>query len=79
MNSLKENEEEKLIEVNFNTDEKFNKKSNLYYCILKDKKILFKSPVCNSSNIKKLDKLKLSDLEPEFEIVFYNDEYEEKR
>ena len=79
LDSLKENEEEKLIEVNFNTNEQFNKKSNLCYCILKDKKILFKSTVCVSSNIKKSDKLKLSDLEPEFEIAFYNDEYEEKK
>ena len=38
LDSPKENEEEKLIEVIFNTDEQFNKKSNLCYCILKDKK-----------------------------------------
>ena len=49
------------------------------YSIQKDGKILFKSAFCNSSNLKQSDKIKLCDLEPEFEISFYNQEYQEKR
>ena len=77
--SPKENKEEKCVELNFNTDENENKNSNISYCIQKDDKILFKSAICNSSNIKKSDRMKLSDLEPEFEISFYNEEFQEKK
>ena len=77
--SPKENKEEKCIELNFNTYENHNKNSNVSYCIQKDDKILFKSALCNSSNLKKSDRIKLSDLEPEFEISFYNEEFQEKK
>lgn len=52
---------------------------NLSYCIQKGNKVLFKSAICNSTNIKKSDKIKLSDLEPEFVIYFYNEEFEERK
>ena len=78
LDSPKESKEDKLVELNFNTDENGNKTANICYTIQKDDKILFKSPFCNSSNIKQSDKIKLCDLEPEFEISFYNNEYEEK-
>ena len=78
LDSPKESKEDKLVELIFNTDENENKTANICYTIQKDDKILFKSPFCNSSNIKQSDKIKLCDLEPEFEISFYNNEYEEK-
>ena len=77
--SPKENKDEKLIELNFNTDQNEDKNANISYSIQKDNKILFKSAVCNCTNIKNSDKLKLSDLQPEFEISFYNEEFEEKK
>ena len=73
------NEKEKLIELNFNTEENGNNNHDICYSIQKGEHILFKSAVCKSSNIKKSDKIKLSDLEPEFEISFYNEELEEKK
>ena len=73
------NEKEKLIELNFNTEENGNNNHDICYSIQKGENILFKSAVCKSSNIKKSDKIKLSDLEPEFEISFYNEELEEKK
>ena len=79
LDSPKDNNEEKNIELNFNTDNNENIDSKICYSIQKDDKILFKSPFCNSSNIKQSDKIKLCDLEPEFEISFYNEEFEEKR
>ena len=77
--SPKESKDEKLIELNFNTDQNEDKNENISYSIQKDNKILFKSAVCNCTNIKNSDKLKLSDLQPEFEISFYNEEFEEKK
>ncbi len=73
-----ETKDQKVVELNFNALNKDENK-NLSYCIQKDNKVLFKSAVCNSTNIKKSDQIKLSDLEPEFQISFYNEEFEEKK
>ena len=35
--------------------------------------------MCNCSNIKKVDKIPESMLKPNFEISFYNSDFEEKR
>ena len=78
LDTPKESKDEKCIELNFNTDENEDKTAEIFYSIQKNDKILFKSPFCNCSNIKKSDKIKLSDLEPEFELSFYNEEFEEK-
>ena len=40
---------------------------------------MFKSAFCNKSNIIKSDKIPIDLLKPEYEIAFYNDEYEEKK
>ena len=68
---------EKLVELNFNTDDNIHKEVDIFYTIQKGDKILFKSAGCKSSNIKKSDRINLSELEPEFEISFYNEEFEE--
>ena len=73
-----ETKDQKVVELNFEALNK-DKNENLSYSIQKDNKVLFKSAICNSKNIKKSDKIKLSDLEPEFEIAFYNEEFEEKK
>ena len=73
-----ETEDQKVVELKFNALNKDENK-NLSYCIQKGTEVIFKSAVCNSTNIKKSDKIKLSDLEPEFEISFYNEEFEEKK
>ena len=75
----KEKENDKLIELNFNTEENDYNDYNISYTIQKGEYILFKSAVCKACYIKKSDTIKLSDLEPEFEISFYNDEFEEKK
>ena len=71
-------ENEKLITLNFSTEENGYNNSDIFFSIKKGDHIFFKSAVCKSSNIKKSDKIKISDLEPEFEISFYNEELEEK-
>jgi len=71
-------ENEKLITLNFSTEENGYNNSDIFFSIQKGDHIFFKSAVCKSSNIKKSDKIKISDLEPEFEISFYNEELEEK-
>ena len=68
---------EKLVELNFNTDDNIHNEVDIFYTIQKGDKILFKSAGCKSSNIKKSDRINLSELEPEFEISFYNEEFEE--
>ena len=73
-----ETKDQKVVELNFKAQNKDENK-NLSYSIQKGNKVLFKSAVCNSTNIKKSDKIKLSDLAPEFEIAFYNEEFEEKK
>ena len=70
---------EKQIEINFIADGNIQNKQNICYSIQKGDNIFFKSAFCESSNIKKSDKIKLSDLEPEFEMSFYNEELEEKK
>ena len=77
--SPEEKKDDKLIELNFNTNQNKDNNSKISYSIQKNEKILFKSAVCNCSNIKKTDKIKINDLEPEFEISFYNEEYIEKK
>ena len=72
-------EKEKLIKLNFDTDENGYNDANIFYCIQKGDHILFKSPICKSTYIKKSEKIKLSDLKPEFEITFYNDELEQNK
>ena len=79
INIPKEKENDKIIELNFNTEENGDNDYNIFYSIQKNDNILFKSPVCKASYLKKSDKIKLKDLEPEFEISFYNEEYEEKK
>ena len=79
LDSPKENNDEKCVQLNFNTDENNYSNKNVSYAIQKDDKILFKSAFCNSSNIKKSDRIKISDLEPEFELLFYNEEFQEKK
>ena len=70
---------DKFIELKFNTDTNYDKISNIFYTIQKGEKILYKSPLCTTSNIKQSDKLNEDDLKPEFEISFYNDYFFEKR
>jgi len=79
LDSPKENNDEKCVQLNFNTDENNYSNKNVSYAIQKNDKILFKSAFCNSSNIKKSDRIKISDLEPEFELLFYNEEFQEKK
>ena len=74
-----EKKDEKLIELKFNTEQNKEKNAKISYSIQKNDKILFKSAVCKCSNIKNTDIIKISDLEPEFEMSFYNEEYEEKK
>ena len=79
----KEKEDEKYIQLSFNIknnkgkDNKMN--SNISYTIQKNDEIIFKSAFCDSSNIKKTDKIPESILKPEFEISFYNEDFEETK
>ena len=76
-------EDEKFIQLSFNinNDNRNNKyiNSNISYSIQKNDEIIFKSALCDSLNIKKTDKIPESLLKPEFEISFYNDDFEEKK
>ena len=76
-------EDEKFIQLSFNinNDNRNNNyiNSNISYSIQKNDEIIFKSALCDSLNIKKTDKIPESLLKPEFEISFYNDDFEEKK
>ena len=54
-----------------------NKKAIIDF--LMNDEIIFKSALCDNLNIKKTDKIPESLLKPEFEISFYNDDFEEKK
>ena len=76
-------EDEKYIQLSFNinNDNRVNNyiNSNISYSIQKNDEIIFKSALCDNLNIKKTDKIPESLLKPEFEISFYNDDFEEKK
>ena len=75
-------ENDKFIKLFFESDNKNevnNNIANITYTIQKENDILFKSSVCNESNIKKSDKIPLKILEPEFEISFYNNNFDENK
>ena len=75
-------ENDKFIKLFFeseNKNEVNNNIANITYTIQKENDILFKSSVCNESNIKKSDKIPLKILEPEFEISFYNNNFDENK
>ena len=74
-----ENQEEKVIQLFFGTNNINNLSSVISYSIQKDNKIIYKSPFCNCSYIKKTDKIPLSLLAPEFELSFYNKNYDEQK
>ena len=79
----KEKEDEKYIQLSFNIKNNKGKdnnmNSNISYTIQKNDEIIFKSAFCDSSNIKKTDKIPESILKPEFEISFYNEDFEETK
>ena len=69
--NINNDESEKDIQLFFETKNEGEFSSNVIsYSIQKDNKIIYKSPLCNCSNIKQSDKLPLSLLSPEFEISF---------
>ena len=69
--NINNDESEKDIQLFFETKKEGEFSSNVIsYSIQKDNKIIYKSPLCNCSNIKQSDKLPLSLLSPEFEISF---------
>lgn len=77
---VNEDEKEKDIQLFFQTKNAIDDSSNVIsYSLQKDNKIVYKSPLCNCSNIKQSDKLPLSLLNPEFEISFYNKNYDEQK
>ena len=74
------NENEKDIQLFFQTKNNIYDSSNVIsYSIQKDNKIIYKSPLCNCSHIKQSDKIPLSILNQEFEISFYNKNYDEQK
>ena len=79
----KNQENDKFIKLHFESENKNNEINNnianITYTIQKENNILFKSSVCNESNIKKSDKIPLKILEPEFEISFYNNYFDENK
>ena len=78
--NVNENEKEKDIQLFFESKNSIDDSSNVIsYSLQKDNKIVYKSPLCNYSNIKQSDKLPLSLLNPEFEISFYNKNYDEQK
>ncbi len=78
--NINNDESEKDIQLFFETKKEGEFSSNVIsYSIQKDNKIIYKSPLCNCSNIKQSDKLPLSLLSPEFEISFYNKNYDEQK
>ena len=78
--NVNEDEKEKDIQLFFQTKNAIDDSSDVIsYSIQKDNKIVYKSPLCNYSNIKQSDKLPLSLLNPEFEISFYNKNYDEQK
>ena len=74
-----ENQKEKDIQLFFETKNQEYLSNVISYSIQKDNKIIYKSPFCNCSHIKQTDKIPLSLLEPEFELSFYNKNYDEKK
>ena len=86
----KDDEDEEYIQLLFlnnNNNNNNNKENNdkkkenekICYTIQKDDKIIFKSAFCEDTYIKESDKLPINLLKPEFEISFYDQNYEEKK
>ena len=74
-----ENQKEKDIQLFFETKNQEYLSNIISYSIQKGNKIIYKSPFCNCSHIKQTDKIPLSLLEPEFELSFYNKNYDEQK
>lgn len=74
-----ENQKEKDIQLFFETKNQEYLSKVISYSIQKENKIIYKSPFCNCSHIKQTDKIPLSLLEPEFELSFYNKNYDEQK
>ena len=74
-----ENQKEKDIQLFFETNNQGYLSNVISYSIQKDNKIIYKSPFCNCSHIKQTDKIPLSLLNPEFELSFYNKNYDEQK
>ena len=74
-----ENQKEKDIQLFFETKNQEYLSNVISYSIQKENKIIYKSPFCNCSHIKQTDKIPLSLLEPEFELSFYNKNYDEQK
>ena len=80
-------EEEEYIQIFFNNNNNnynednnyYNEMENISYSIQKDDKIIFKSAFCKYTYLKESDKLPIHLLEPEFELSFYNENFEEKK
>ena len=78
--SINQDEKEKDIQLFFQTKNNLNDSSNfISYSIQKENKIIYKSPLCNCSHIKQSDKLPINILNQEFEISFYNKNYDEQK
>ena len=78
-NENKDDDKEKDIQLFFETKNQDDSLNVISYSIQKNNKIIYKSPFCNCSHIKQTDKIPLSVLSPEFEISFYNKDYEEQK
>jgi len=78
-NENKGDDKEKDIQLFFETKNQEDSLNVISYSIQKNNKIIYKSPFCNCSHIKQTDKIPLSVLSPEFEISFYNKDYEEQK
>ena len=74
-----ENQKENDIQLFFETKNQEYLSNVISYSIQKENKIIYKSPFCNCSHIKQTDKIPLSLLEPEFELSFYNKNYDEQK
>lgn len=78
--SINQDEKEKDIQLFFQTKNNLNDSSNfISYSIQKENKIIYKSPLCNCSHINQSDKLPINILNQEFEISFYNKNYDEQK
>ena len=79
IDNSEENQKEKDIQLFFETKNQEYLSNIISYSIQKGNKIIYKSPFCNCSHIKQTDKIPLSLLEPEFELSFYNKNYDEQK
>ena len=79
IDNSEENQKENDIQLFFETKNQEYLSNVISYSIQKENKIIYKSPFCNCSHIEQTDKIPLSLLEPEFELSFYNKNYDEKK